>query len=548
MTVNIAETLSRTAAQHGARTALIEARSGKSCTFAELELYAQRYAAYLKGAGTGGIREGERVILMVRPSIDFIALTFALFKIGAPVILIDPGMGYKNLLRCIENVKPDYLIGVPQVVWLSRFFRATFKGVKKRFSCGSEYGIGGPDIAKQREVDRSAVKTFQPDQNALAAIIFTTGSTGPPKGVRFEHNIFAAQLELIKSYYEIDADDVDQPGFALFALFSTAIGACAVIPDMDPTRPAQVDPELFINSIKQYRVTYSFGSPAIWQVVSAYCRKHSITCPTLKKVLMAGAPVSGVLIRNVYRLMAPDAQIYTPYGATESLPIVSIEGREVVSETWQKTKEGKGTCVGRPLPGIAVKVIEAVAGPIASISDCRECDCGEIGEIIVSGTVVSRAYENNESENLIAKIPAQDTFFHRLGDVGYFDEQDRLWFCGRKAHRVFARGSIMYTICCEAIFNNHPDVLRSALVGIDEGKGYQEPVIVAELKPGSVGRAERDRAALLAEFRERAAAHHLTRTIRYFLIHPSFPVDIRHNAKIFREKSATWASQELGHK
>lgn len=106
----------------------------------------------------------------------------------------------------------------------------------------------------------------------------------------------------------------------------------------------------------------------------------------------------------------------------------------------------------------------------------------------------------------------------------------------------------MYTICCEAIFNNHPDVLRAALVGIDEGKGYQEPVIVAELKPGSVGRAERDKAALLAEFRERAAAHHLTRTIRYFLIHPSFPVDIRHNAKIFREKLATWASQELGQK
>jgi acyl-CoA synthetase (AMP-forming)/AMP-acid ligase II len=547
MIVNIAETLSRTAAKNGARTAVIEARGGESCTFAELETYVQRYAAYLKGTGPGGgIEQGERVILMVRPSLDFIALAFALFKIGAPVILIDPGMGYKNLLRCIHRVKPDYLIAIPQVVWLSRLFRKTFKGLKKRYSCGSAYGFAGRDIVRQRNMDRANVETFEPDMNSLAAIIFTTGSTGPPKGVRFEHHIFAAQLELIRSYFKIGSDDVDQPGFPLFALFSTALGACAVIPDMDPTRPAQVDPELFVNSINQYRVTYSFGSPAIWRVVSAYCRRHSIRCPGLKKVLMAGAPVSGALIRDVYRLMAPDAEIYTPYGATESLPIVSIEGREVLSETWQKTREGKGTCVGRPLPGITVQVIEAGDGPIASISDTRACATGEIGEIIVSGTVVSRAYENNEVENRMAKIADGDQFFHRIGDVGYFDEQGRLWFCGRKAHRVFAKGTIMYTICCEAIINNHPDVFRSALVGIDAGKGHQEPVMVVELKPVSAGRADRDKAALLAELRERAVGHRLTRNIRYFLIHPSFPVDIRHNAKIFREQLAAWATEELG--
>lgn len=538
MVKNIAHALSGTAENFGDKTAIIEAATGRSCTFTELARYARRYGSYLKQQG---VQPGDRVILMVRPSIDFIALTFALFRIGATVILIDPGMGYRNLLRCIENVRPDYLIGIPAVVLLSHIFRSKFKHVRRRFYCGRLLGSSRFDIRKQIEQEFDDESSFEPDESSLAAIIFTTGSTGPPKGVRFEHSIFAAQLEKIKSYYNIGPDDIDQPGFPLFALFSTAIGACAVIPDMDPTKPAHVDPDKFVATINDYGVTYSFGSPAIWNVVSKHCLQNNIRCSKLKKVLMAGAPVNGQLITDVYKMIAEDGEIYTPYGATESLPIVSIEGREIMSDTWELTIEGKGTCVGRPLPGVTVKVIDAVEKAIETFDQCCELKPFSIGEIVVQGDVVTRAYENSEEHNRISKIQDNAGFWHRIGDVGYYDDSGRLWFCGRKAHRVFTKDGIMYTICCEAVTNAHHDVYRSALVGVPGDNGFQNPVMVVELVPDAIGPKQ----TIISQLQSLCQENPLTSCIEIILVHDSFPVDIRHNAKIFREKLAVWAEQQL---
>jgi olefin beta-lactone synthetase len=541
-TKNIADTLTDIALQYGSKTGLIEARNGHSLSFFELDQNARRYAALLSDHGVG---EGERVIMMIKPSADFISLAFALFRLGAPVILIDPGMGYRNVLRCIQKVRPDYLIGIPPAVLLSRLFPRPFRTIRKRFSFGLIPGLASDDIKKQVLRQKSIEHAdFSPNESSLAAIIFTTGSTGPPKGVRFEHTIFAAQLEHIRSFYGIGPGDIDQPGFPLFALFSAALGATAVIPDMDPTRPAQVNPQLFVDSINRYGVTYSFGSPAIWNVVSRYCLRHARSCPTLKKVLMAGAPVSGDLVNKVAKIIAADGEIHTPYGATESLPIVSIEGREIVGQTWLQTKRGKGTCVGRPLPGIGLKVIACSDDAFSSLSSCRVLPPGEIGEIIVTGNVVTRAYENNDQETAFSKIPDGSGFWHRLGDVGYYDEQGRLWFCGRKAHRVHTREGILYTICCEALINVHPDVFRSALVGVDDNQGWEIPVIIIELEKESRRRQQE----IVSEVKDLAAGHPLTKKIEHVLVHPSFPVDIRHNAKIFREKLKIWAQRRLKRK
>lgn len=539
MGLNISETLSEVAAAQGHKIGIVEAQSGRKMSFAELNTSAKHYASYLH---ENGVEAGDRVMLMVKPSADFISLTFGLFHIGAPVILIDPGMGYKNLLRCIAKVQPDYMIGMPQAIFFKKLFHNSFKSVRKSFSCGSWFNITGKDIRKEAQRSSRDVEVYAPKDESLAAIIFTTGSTGPPKGVRFEHSIFSSQLQYIKNYYGISADDVDLPGFPLFALFSTALGACAIIPDMDPTKPAQVNPMKFVNAIKTYGVTYSFGSPAIWHVVSNYCAQKKITCKTLKKVLMAGAPVPGNLIKRVYGLMPEGGQIYTPYGATESLPIVSIEGREIINHTWSKTAKGHGTCVGRALPGIEVEIIEVSEQPFTSYDRCMKKPVNEIGEIIVKGKVVSKAYENNESETTLSKIPDKVGFWHRIGDMGYLDDQGRLWFCGRKAHRVHTQSGFMHTIPCEAIINEHPHVYRSALVGIDTSDGFEEPAIIVEREPG----AELGHKELLAEIKQLAAAHPLTQAVKYFLIHSSFPVDIRHNAKIFREKLKIWAQDKIG--
>ena len=280
MTLNIAKSLSEIVDQQGEKVGLIEAKTGKTLTFSQIEKKSDKFAWYLR---ENGVSSGDRVMLMVRPSADFICLTFALFKIGSPVILIDPGMGYRNLLRCVSGVSPKVFIGVPAAQIFLKIFGKYFNSVQQKFCCGQSFGIFGPDISKIAIAKAENFPIYTPDKDDLAAIIFTTGSTGPPKGVRYEHSIFAAQLRLIKQYYKINAEDVDQPAFPLFALFSTALGACAVIPDMDSTKPAKVDPRKFVNSIFENKVTYSFGSPALWNIVSNYCIKNKIRKQNMKQ-------------------------------------------------------------------------------------------------------------------------------------------------------------------------------------------------------------------------------------------------------------------------
>lgn len=539
---NIGNVLEQVALKMQDKRGLVAPRKGgwQSWSFQELAAITNYFVGELHELG---IKKGDRVMLMVRPSVEFICLTFSLFQLGAVVILIDPGMGYKNLLRCIGAVMPDILIGIPTAIYFSAIFRKPFVSLRTRVCVGPSLLWRGACLERIEDSipqsERSGVPHFKAGVDDLAAIIFTTGSTGPPKGVQYTHGIFHAQLELIRDYFGIGAGDVDQPGFPLFGLFSIALGATAVIPDMDPTRPAKVDPGKFVSSIVEHGVTYSFGSPAIWNVVSRYCLENDVKLP-VEKILMAGAPVPGTLIKSLQQLMGDNAEIFTPYGATESLPIAAIEGHEVTGETWEQTRHGRGTCVGRPLPGITIKVITPCDDPVSEWGKTIELPLGEIGEIVVKGAVVTRAYDSNTHENVHAKIKDGKTFWHRMGDMGYFDEQGRLWFCGRKAHRVFTDSETLYTIPCEAIFNEHPAVFRSALVGV--GKiGKQRPVLIVELKQKS-----RNHGMLFQQLKGLAAANTLTQGIETFLVHPGFPVDIRHNAKIFREQLALWAKRKVG--
>jgi acyl-CoA synthetase (AMP-forming)/AMP-acid ligase II len=535
---NIAHTLAEMAQLQPERIGVIEKVLGgyRSWTFRELDEHA---SAYAHGLNAIGISREDRTILMVRPSMAFICLTFALFRLGAPVILIDPGMGYRNLLRCIASVKPTAFIGVPKAHIFRLFNRHNFLSVRKTVCVGPALGLLGRSLQGLADFAGGPFPPRDTRPEDLAAIIFTTGSTGPPKGVEYRHGNFSAQLELIRDYYQLTPDDIDQPAFPLFALFSTALGATAIIPEMDPARPAQVDAKLFVKSIIDRQVTYSFGSPAIWNVVSRYCLAKGIRLESLRLVLMAGAPVPGELVGRVRQIISADGEIHTPYGATESLPVTSISGGEIMAETWPLSRVGKGTCVGRPLPGIDLKIIRMSDGPLRDWSEVEELPGGETGEIVVRGGVVTTAYYHNVAENLLAKINDQGTFWHRLGDLGYLDGADRLWFCGRKAHRVETGDGMLFTIPCEAIFNEHPAVYRSALVGVSAKGGQSIPVMIVE--PNCCC----DEEQLLVDLQALAEANDLTRTIKHFLINDEFPVDIRHNAKIFREKLAVWAAGEL---
>jgi acyl-CoA synthetase (AMP-forming)/AMP-acid ligase II len=262
-------------------------------------------------------------------------------------------------------------------------------------------------------------------------------------------------------------------------------------------------------------------------------------------VLSAGAPVPVEVLRQMKACIHPEGDVHTPYGATEALPVASISAGEVLAETAERSRQGGGICVGRKFPGIAWKVIRIVDGPIGSIRQARELPPGEIGELIVRGPAVTREYVTRLESNALGKIPDGEDLWHRMGDVGCLDPQGRFWMCGRLAHRVVTADGPMFTVPCEAIFNQHPAIYRTALVGVGP-VGRQRPVIVLEPKKGHLPTVSRAREALLGEIRQLGRENPLTARIEDFLFYSAFPVDIRHNAKIFRDKLAVWAAKKVG--
>jgi acyl-coenzyme A synthetase/AMP-(fatty) acid ligase len=452
-------------------------------------------------------------------------------------------MGVGRMLECIRSVDLQAFIGVPPAQVMRVLRPGPFRNLKCVVTAGRRWFWGGATL---REFERSAgedpvmTKTARDEE---AAILFTSGATGPAKGVVYEHGMFDAQVRAIRDCYGIEPGEVDLPGFPLFALFNVAMGMTTVIPDMDPTHPARVDPARIVEAIRDHGATNTFGSPAMWKRVAKYCTEHGIKLPTLRRVLIAGAPVPWDLIERLHQVLSADADVHTPYGATESLPATSISGREVLGGCSDRSRRGAGICVGRPVPGTEIRLIRITDEPIAQWSDDLLVPDGEFGEIVVSGEVVTKRYYVLERATALAKIQDRNGLWHRIGDIGYRDAEGRIWFCGRKAHRVLTSDGVMLTVRCEAVFNEHPDVSRSALVGVGQ-RGEQIPVIIVEPKPGRFPRGARVgafRKELLALARE----SELTRSIKHVLFHRSLPVDIRHNAKINREKLAVWAARRL---
>jgi acyl-CoA synthetase (AMP-forming)/AMP-acid ligase II len=512
-------------------------------TFRQLDAESDRLA---RGLLRHGIRRGMRTVLMVPPSIEFHALTFALFKLGTVVVLIDPGMGVKNLGVCLGEAAPEAFIGIPKAHLARLLLGWGRKTIHLCVTVGPRLLWGGWTLRRvQREGEVGAPVLAQTTADETAAILFTSGSTGVAKGVVYTHGIFAAQVAYLRQIYGIEPGEIDLPTFPLFGLFGPALGMTAVIPEMDATRPASVDPRCILNAVRYYGVTNLFGSPALLRRVAFAPESRGVSLPTLRRVISAGAPVPPGVIGEFVKLLSGGAQVHTPYGATEALPVASIGSDEILGETGARTAEGKGVCVGAPVPGMTVKIIRISDEPIPIWSDALEVPAGAIGEIVVQGPVVTRTYHNRPESTALAKIsdPARGSFWHRMGDVGYVDEQGRIWFCGRKSQRVITPGGTLFTIPCEGVFNAHPAIFRTALVGVRR-EDAMEPVLCVELDGQQAGGIDREQ--VRSELLTLGSKHAHTAGIRQILFHPGFPVDVRHNAKIFREKLAVWAAARCG--
>lgn len=516
----------------------------RCATYAKLDALSDCYA---RGLASYGIERGARVALMVPPGLEFFALFFALFKAGVVPVLIDPGIGLKHLTHCLGEAEPEAFIGITRAQLARVLLRWSPKSIRRTVTIGPRLAWGGITLEglahKGGEDGPPVLADTRPDETA--AILFTSGSTGIPKGVVYRHRHFVAQVELLRDTFGIKPGEVDLATFPPFALFDPALGMTTVVPHMDPTRPAKANPAYLVQAIEQFSVTNLFGSPALLKVLGTHCTEKKLDLPTLKRVLSAGAAVPAETVAMMQQAMTVGGVVNTPYGATECLPVASISSDEMNAELVAATRAGRGTCVGRPVAPNRVAILRLMdeAAAVLRPQDLRPT--GEIGEIIVHGPTTTDRYWMREEQTRLSKTEDEEgRIWHRMGDVGYFDEEGRLWFCGRKSQRVQTAHGNLFADQVEAIFNTVEGVERTALVGVGE-PGRQQPILCVELRRS--GRHNNAVAKQSAEqaIRVLAAQHESLVGLNRILFHPGFPVDIRHNSKIGREALTAWARKQV---
>jgi len=513
----------------------------RELTYLELNEESDRVAHALT---TAGIVRGMPTALMVKPGPDFFALTFAMAKVGAVPVIVDPGIGLANIKTCLAEAEPVAFIGIPQAHAARRALGWGKETLKHLLTVGGKAWLGGTSLERAKKGSPKLGEPFplaETRADERAAILFTSGSTGVPKGAVYTHGNFAAQVETLRRVSEISPGEIDLPTLPVFALFDPALGMSTVVPDMDPTKPASVDPRKLISAIQRYEVTNMFASPAVLNVLARFARENHVALPSLKRVVCAGAPVQPKIMDRCLSVMSPEARIVTPYGATEALPICAVDSREILTDDVRKrTASGAGVLVGTPVSEVRVSIIRITDEPLESLDDVEVLQAGEIGEILVEGEMVTASYHGRPESTRLAKVRTASGVAHRMGDVGYFDDLGRLWFCGRKSHRVETNEGTLYSVPCEMIFNAHDEVYRTALVCVRE-EGEPQAALCVELEPATP-KAERKR--ILGELRELGTAFESTRGITKFFFHKAFPVDIRHNAKIERKKLGLWAETQ----
>lgn len=511
-------------------------------TFAELVADIENLSA---GLARLGIRKGSKVLILVKPDIALVTVTYALFRLGAIPVIIDPAIGFSRLLHCIEEAAPDALLALPLVHAIRSLFTRTFKSVNIFITNGFKVS---PRVHHLKNLMKpsGAVPPVEPTNSKdIAAIFFTSGSTGIPKGVESQHGHMRAQIQVMSDLFDFDRDDNDLAAFPVTMLVSPALGRTCVVPDLGSLHPAKCKPENLVQSITDYDIAACFASPVVWERLSLHCTEKNIQLASIRNAFSGGAPIPGKLVQRVCDIL-PNGTMLTPYGATEVTPATTIDAQEILRDTSALTARGHGICVGRPVPGLQVRVIALQEDAIASLAEATFQNQGQIGEIITQGPLVSERYHGRDEATRLAKIEETDAvtgttrIWHRTGDTGYFDEQGRLWFCGRIGHITYHNNQAFYSVQAEEIVNAEADIWRCALVNV-WANHEQELAIV--LEPYADSREH------VGVKRQQAILQYLNTSgfpVKYCFVYPKgFPVDRRHNSKIERPLLAEWAQKKM---
>ncbi|WP_210603601.1 alpha/beta fold hydrolase [Brevibacterium oceani] len=492
-----------------------------------------------------GVKPGDRVSMLVPPGNNLTAALYACLKIGAVAVVADAGLGPKGMTRAITSADPQWIIGeLPGLTlarafgWPGRRISVTPLGPVRSRLFKAETSL----TALSRTEHRAELPT--PSAGDDAAILFTSGSTGPAKGVRYTHANISALAAVLTRVFDVREGTGLVAGFPPFALLGPAIGATSVTPDMSVTKPKTLTASAIADAIIAGRATMVFASPAAYRNVAATAERldaqQRTACARVELVLSAGAPVPLELMDAIAEVF-PNASIHSPYGMTEGLLLTDID-RAGVAEA--DATGGLGVCVGRPIDGVELALAPIdVAGNSAEELLQGEASRGRLGEFVVSAAHIKSGYDNLWRTTAdSARDDLHDLTWHRTNDIGHIDDAGRVWLEGRLQHVVTTARGPVGPGGLEALVDTDAQVSRSAVVGIGP-VGTQALVVVldAEGTALSPGVAPLDLTARLREQIARIGGHDLAAV----LVAPEFPTDIRHNSKIDRSRLAAWADRVL---
>ena len=521
-------------------TAIVElSGAGGHITFGAL---AQRVEGVARGLHARGVRRGHRVALLVRPGIDLTTVLYAVWRLGAVAVVADAGLGRRRMGAALRSAAPQHVVGFPAARAL--VLAANVPGQWVRF--GPEDVAGIISEGARHEVSSSELLAATADVDADGAVLFTSGATGPPKGVVYTRRQIGAQVALLRDTFDLVPGQRFVAAFAPFALYGPALGLASAVPDMDVTAPDTLTAAALADAVEAIDASVVFASPAALQNVvdtaeglSSTQREH-LRPPRL--VLSAGAPVPVALLHRLRQLL-PHAATHTPYGMTEALPLATLDPTTLDPSDPRDTEAG--VCVGAPLPGVSVRIAPLETSGRAA--DTFANGPGILGEIVVRAPHLKDRYDRLWGTQRASARPAG---WHRTGDVGHLDDQGRLWVEGRLTHVVTTASGPLAPYAVESALEALPAVRRAAVVGVGPGGTQQVVAIVVPVgaTTGGVswGRADTDvPAEVAAQVRAAAAAVAPHVAVAAVLRRDWLPVDIRHAAKVDRTELARWATTLL---
>jgi olefin beta-lactone synthetase len=494
-------------------------------SFAELE---RRVEALAGGLRHVGVRPGHRIALLVPPGLDLTATVYASWRAGAAIVVADAGLGWRQMADALRSADPDYLIGIPPAVVAA----AGLKLPGIRLVAGELPRSIRRLLRVEHSLDELAARgdSSSAPSSGEAAVLFTSGATGPPKGVVYQHHQLLAQLELLRGLCSITPSDRLVAAFAPFALYGPALGIGAAVPQMDVTKPGTLTAARLAEAAAAVEATLVFASPAALRNVVATAgeltAEQSSALRHIRLVLSAGAPVSIALLRRLSEVL-PYAELHTPYGMTEALPLTDISLPEL-----QQAGSGNGVCVGRPLPGVRLRIspLDPLGRAVGSLTDQLEMT----GEICVAAAHVKHRYDRLWATE---RASSRDPGWHRTGDVGHLDAEGRLWVEGRLVHVITTADGPLTPVGMEQRIEAEAQVTAAAVVGIGPAGTQQAVAVVVPRMADTVGLAAPELASAV-----RAAAG---TSLAAVLAIDTMPVDIRHAAKIDRQRLARWAGSVL---